>query len=281
VPSDADVLKALSCALHDSLMVLAPPGWTRIELELVSSSGGLRVKELSAKGAGATQPAPRPPLNIDAREEASRLGEGLTELARILATHGKPWDGGRVEVVRGKDFSEWKLLLPDGATRWSTRLLSAELEALVFTDELFDLLRGTHPAFQSLQAAFEARLGQLAGHEFSEGDQLLSLKRADGVVRARAQLVGSYTRENFLWVWGWAVEELAAGCCDRVRRVCAPEAAQPGLSALWREHFHCDEGFAWALAGHVMVAIGARGLVRVEAPGLPAIVLYAVLEDPG
>jgi hypothetical protein len=280
VPSDADILKALSSALQDSLMVVAPPGWTEVDLDIVSTPEGLRVQALSAKGNGSTQPPARPPLNIDVREEATRLGEGLTELTRILASHGKSWDGGKVKVVRGKDFTDWKLLLPDGSVRWFTRLLQSELDVLVFTDDLFDLLRGTERAFHSLQGSFAQKLGPTTGHDYSEEDQLLTLTGANGVVRAHAQLIGSYTRENFLWVWGWAVEELAPACCDKVRHVCAPETTQAGLSALWRDHFHCDEGFAWALASHITVAIGARGLVRAETPGLPVIVLYAVMENP-
>ncbi|MBS1148334.1 MAG: hypothetical protein H6Q89_32 [Myxococcaceae bacterium] len=280
MPSDADILKALTSALQDSLMVVAPPGWAEVELEVVSTPEGLRVKALSAKGQGGTQPPPRPPLNIDLKEEATRLGEGLTELTRILANHGKSWEGGKVQVVRGKDFTDWKLLLPDGSVRWFTRLLQTELEALVFTDDLFDLLRGTERAFHSLQGAFSQKLGSTTAQDYSEEDQLLSLTGANAVVRAHAQLIGSYSRENFLWVWGWAVEELAPACCEKVRRVCAPETLQPGLSALWRDHFHCDEGFAWALAAHVTVAIGARGLVRAETPGQPVILLYAVMENP-
>ena len=280
MPSDADILKALTSALHDSLMVVAPPGWTEVDLEIVTSPEGLRVHALSAKGNGANQPPPRAPLNIEPREEAIRLGEGLTELTRILASHGKGWDGGKVQVVRGKDFTDWKLLLPDGSVRWFTRLLQSELDALVFTDDLFDLLRGTERAFHSLQGAFAQKLGTTTGHDYREEDQLLSFTGTNGVVRAHAQLIGSYTRENFLWVWGWAVEELAAECCEKVKHVCAPATQQAGLSALWRDHFHCDEGFAWALAAHVTVAIGARGLVRAETAGLPVVVLYAVMENP-
>ncbi len=280
MPSDADILKALTSALQDSLMVVAPPGWTEVDLEIAGSPQGLRVQALSSKGNGANQPPARAPLNIEPREEATRLGEGLTELTRILATHGKGWDGGKVKVTRSRDFTDWKLLLPDGSVRWFARLLQSDLDTLIFTDDLFDLLRGTERAFHSLQGAFAQKLGPTTGHTYSEEDQLLTLTSAQGVVRAPAQLVGSYTRENFLWVWGWAVEDLAPGCCEKVKRVCDPPTAQAGLAALWRDHFHCDEGFAWALAAHVSVAVGARGLVRAEVPGLPVIVLYAVMENP-
>ena len=72
---------------------------------------------------------------------------------------------------------------------------------------------------------------------------------------------------------------------ERARRVVTPthpiwRDTGDVLSALWRDHFHCDEGFAWAIAAHVAVSIGARGLYRGEEPGQPVVVLYAVMDDP-
>ena len=142
-------------------------------------------------------------------------------------------------------------------------------------------MRGTERAFSALQHSFAKKIGVTLGQQYSEADQTLTLTRHGGaVVSARAQLVGSYSRADFLWVWGWAVSEVDPACSERVKRVCAPDARQPGLSALWRAHFHCDEGFAWALASSIAVSVGARGLVRVEEPGQPVILIYAVMSDP-
>jgi hypothetical protein len=281
VATDADLMRALTQALHDSLMVIAPPGWTQVELEVAASAQGLRLHALSARGDGAKEPPTRAPLNIDPKEEASRLGEGLTELSGLLAANGKRWHGGKVQITRGEGFVDWKLLQPDGSALWFTRLLREQLDALLFTDALFDLLRGTERAFSSLQHSFGQKVGKTTSHRYSEDDRILSLDKSDGTTaRASAQLVGSYSRENFLWVWGWAVAEVSPECSERVKRICAPDAAQAGLSALWRDHFHCDEGFAWALSSHIAVSIGARGLVRAEDVSLPVIAIYAVLEDP-
>lgn len=279
--TDADTIRALTQALHDSLMVIAPPGWTQVDLELAPTPRGLRVQALSARGDGAQEPPARAPLNIDPKEEAIRLGEGLTELRQLLAANGKKWDGVKAQITRGPGFSDWRLVQSDGTPLWFNRLSSGQLDQLVFTDALFELLRGTERAFSSLQHSFAQRVGVTTTHRYSESDQLLTLIQEGGVeLRAPAQLVGSYARENFLWVWGWAVDELDAACSVRVKAVCAPEATQPGLSALWRDHFHCDEGFAWAIASHVAVAIGARGLFRAEETGQPVIVLYAVMAEP-
>ena len=281
MPTDAEILKALTSAMQDSLMVIAPPGWVEVELDVVRSKDALQVQGLKAKGKGGTAPPPRAPINIDPRAEAGRLGEALTELVRILEQHGKPWDGGTLKVARTADFADWKLLSPDGGVRWFTRLLQSELDALLFTDALFDLLRGTERAFHALQGMFGQTVGGTTDHAYSEVTQELTLTRSNGAqVHAPAQLVGSYDRETFLWVWGWAVDDVAPACTDRVKRVCDPDTLAPGLSALWRDHFHCDEGFAWALAAHVTVAVSGRGLIRVERPGHPVIVLYAVMKDP-
>ena len=281
VATDADTVRALSQALHDSLMVIAPPGWTQVELEMTATSDGLRVKALSARGDGAKEPPPRAPLNIDPKEEAIRLGEGLTELTALLAANGKKWDGVRAQIARGPGFTDWKLLQADGSTLWFTRLSPDQLDQLLFTDPLFDVLRGTERAFKSLQDDFGEKLKAVTGHRYAEPQQRLTLIDERGrTVQAPAQLVGSYARGNFLWVWGWAVEELDPACTRRVKAVCAPDGAQPGLSAFWRDHFHCDEGFAWALAAHVAVSIGARGLFRGEESGQPVILLYAVMEEP-
>ncbi len=281
VATDAELLKALTCAMQDSLMVIAPPGWVEVELDVIGHHGALQVQSVSAKGKGGTAPPPRAPINVDPQAEAGRLGEALTELSRALAANGKEWAGGKVKVVRTPDFIDWKLLLPDGAPRWFTRLLQSDVDALIFTDALFDLLRGTERAFHALQGMFAKTVGGTTGHAYSEETQELSLTQTDGtVVKARAQLVGTYRRESFLWMWGWAVDDVADACTAQVKRVCDPDTTAPGLSALWRAHFHCDEGFAWAIAAHATVAVSGRGLIRVESPGHPVVVLYAVMEDP-
>lgn len=262
-------------------MVIAPPGWAEVELEVIGSNGALQVQSVSAKGKGGNAPAPRAPINVDPHAEAGRLGEAITELSRVLAANGKEWTGGKVKVVRTPDFIDWQLLVPDGSPRWFTRLTASEVDALIFTDALFDLLRGTERAFHSLQGMFAKNVGGTTDHAYAEETQTLALTQGDGkVVQARAQLVGTYRRDSFLWMWGWAVDEVAPACTEKVRRVCDPDTTAPGLSALWRAHFHCDEGFAWALAAHATVAVTGRGLIRVEAPGHPVVVLYAVMEDP-
>ena len=231
-----DALKAIACSVHDSVMVLAHGGWTQVELELVQTPHGLRVASLQTKGTGARAPKPLPKLGIEPKHEALRLSEAIDELSTLLAEQGKHWHGGKAVLERGVGATDLKLLGDDGRAVWFTRLGAHELDALLFSDALFDALLGSEAGFELLQGALKV----------TPESPMLEL--------------GRYDREEFVWVWNHAE--------PRVRSACAVESQPPGLSALWREAFACEEGFAWALCAHVCVALGARGLARVEEQGV-------------
>ncbi len=270
--------KPLVFALHDSLMLLAPSGWTKVELGVARTPEGLRVTELQTKGEGAKDPKPRPQLHVEPREEALRLSEALTELHAHL--HGR-WEPGRVLVERPQPgFADWKFLRADGSVAWFTRLERAELQTLLITDELFDALQGTERAFHDLQGQLQQRLGRVTGFAFDPEHGVLRLDRPAGALELPAQVVGSYLPDVFTWVWSWNDEAARSASTDRVRRICQPELKPDGLAAFWRPHFHCDEGFAWALAGNVAVSIGARGLFRAQPPDADGALFFAVLELP-
>ncbi|MFZ5444068.1 MAG: DUF6882 domain-containing protein [Myxococcota bacterium] len=270
--------RPLVFALHDSLMLLAPPGWTRVELGVAQTPHGLRLTQLETRGDGAKDPRPRPNLFFEPREEAERFGEALTELAASL--EGR-WTPGRVLVERPQpDFADWKFLRDDGSVAWFTRLDKAELGSLLITDALFDAVQGTERAFHDLQAQLQQRLGRVTGFAFDAAHGVLRLDRPSGSIELRAQVVGSYLPELFTWVWSWSDEHAQDASSGQVRRACQPELKPEGLAAFWRAHFHCDEGFAWALAGHVAVSIAARGIFRAHPPEGEGALFFAVLELP-
>lgn len=271
--------KPLVYALHDSLMLLAPTGWSKVELGLAQTSTGLRLTELQTKGEGSKEPRPRPQLFVEPREEALRLSEALTELAAELK--GK-WQPGRVLIERpGHEFVDWKLLREDGSVAWFTRLERAELQSLLITDDLFAALAGTERAFHDLQGQLQQRLGRVTGFAFDPAHGVLRLDRPGGAVELPAQVVGSYLPDVFTWLWSWADEGAQEASTGRVRRICQPDLKPDGLAAFWRPHFHCDEGFSWALAGHVAVSLGARGLFRAQPAEAEGALFFALLELPG
>lgn len=259
-------------------MLLAPPGWTRVELGVARTPEGLRLTELQTKGDGAKDPRPRPNLFFEPREEALRLSEALTELETSLAGR---WVPGRVLIERPQpDFVDWKFLRDDASVAWFTRLEKAELGSLLITDALFDALQGTERAFHDLQAQLQQRLGRITSFAFDADHGVLRLDRPAGPLELRAQVVGSYLPEVFTWVWSWSDEQARAASSGQVRRICQPDLKPEGFAALWRAHFHCDEGFAWALAGHVAVSIAARGLFRAHPPDAEGALFFAIMELP-
>ena len=270
-------LISLTCALHDSLMLLAPRGWTQVDMKTRVLGNDVRVAELSSKGEGTKEPPPKPKLNVEPREEAVRLGEGLAEIRHRLAHEGKSWSGESLRIQRTPQFVEWVLIEGDQRPAASIRLKKEQLETLLITDELFDALRGTDPSFETLQARFEAQVKEVEALRFDPSNGVLFVETASGETPHTAEVVGVYEGDAFAWQWAWSDEALPAKASAAVKRVCAPSFQSPGMSAFWRPGFHCDEGFAWALAGHVCVSIGARGLLRAPESEHGKAVVYAVL----
>jgi hypothetical protein len=227
-----DSLRPLLFALHDGVMLLAPRGWSVLDGKF---EGG-RLLELAAQGEGAQAPKPKPDLGVDLRAEAQRVSEALADVATELNARGKQWSGGVVRLKRAVT-TDVTLLRPDGSTAYLARLERSELDELLMTDALFDAIEGTERAFRLLQSAMEAK-----GAPLQPGVEL-----------------GRYHSKDFAWEWNHHHPD--------VRRLCAVEVRPPGLSAFSRPSFFCDEGFAWALCGHLVVALGAQGLGRVPVPG--------------
>lgn len=277
---DSGVLNGVICSLTDSVMALAPRGWVELELALQATPRGLKLTEVKAQGGGGKEPKARPELGFDQHLEASRLSEGLTELSHLLSHAGKDWKGGTVLLSRGHGALDWKFLDAAGKQAWFTRLEGGTVDSLLVTDALFDAVAGTEKAFRLLQGRLEQRIGETIAHGFDEKTAELTLLR-EGCppVVVPAEVVGFYYPEAFSWQWSWANQSVPAPACETVRRVCAPEARQPGMSALWRAQYHCDEAFAWGVAGHVAVALGARGLFRAELKGQGGAMVLAPKAD--
>jgi hypothetical protein len=273
----AEPLTPLIQTLHDSVMVLAPSGWTSVELRFVRTPKGLRLSELQTRGDGAKAPRPKPELNVDPRAEAQRLAEGVDELSELLKGR---WQPGQIAITRTPDFADWKLLREDGSQAWFTRLSKEHLDSLLMTDAMFDLIEGSQRAFHDLQLGLEAKLRRTVGFHFDPVSGVLTLRQAEGAaLTTPVQVVAQYYPDAFTWAWGWAYEPQVA-LVDRVKRICAPDVTQPGLSAMWRPEFHCDEGFAWAIAGSVVVSLGARGIFRGELPDDAGVIFFALMAEP-
>ena len=141
-------------------------------------------------------------------------------------------------------------------------------------------MTGTSRAFEDLEAQLGERLGTVQSFAFDRDALTLRLDRPQGPVALPAQLVGAYLGEGYTWVWSWSDEDAPRGAVEHVRRVCAPQAKPAGLSALWRPSYHCDEGFAWTVAGSVAVSVGSRGLFRGPLPDGTGAAFFAIMQLP-
>lgn len=280
--ADSETLNAIVCSLQDSVMLLAPRGWNSIVLRFSMTGQLPRLEELETKGEGATGPGPRPRLHVEQRHEVQRINEGVAELASLLVEQGRRWTPGEITVERPRtrDFVDWKLVNHEGQVTWFTRLTRDVLDALLVTDELFEVLLGTEKAFGVLQGQLESALGHVTGFAYDVNAGVLKLERPGGAVELPAEVVGQYHPDTFTWVWGWSDAATPRHVVERFERLCAPDVQQPGLSAFWRPGFLCDEGFAWAVAGSAVVSTAARGLVRAEVPDRSRAIFFAVRELP-
>ena len=278
--SVAATTKALLCAIHDSVMLLAPGGWSTVQLEFVLTQRGWRLQSLTTEGVGGIDPKPLPDLGVDQKLEAQRLSGAVDELASLQQLVDRGWDQTRVKIDRSsREFTDFKFLGAADSTAWFSRLEISAVKSLLISDELFDVLRGTEAASKVLQTQYDARMNALGAHSLEpETGALVLTTTAGESLRIAAQLVGFYDPDSFRWTWAWADARWPKIDRSLVRRVCAPDVPQDGLSAFGRSTFHCDEGFALALASSMIVSLGARGLAKVVT-GNGTVAVYAVVES--
>lgn len=249
-------------------MVLAPRGWTTIEVGLVRQASELRVSGLTSRGAGSDQPPPAAPLRLDARREAQNLADAVVDVvdsAPATAT---------LHARRDKMGVQLTLEMPGVPKAWEALVKPEVLDKLLVTDELLAVVSASSKALDVLQAQLASNLGKVLSFDFDEKRSVLSLRRSqadDAEVRALA--LGRYHFANHLWNWDWAETDAPTG---PVFRACGSGVVQRGLAALYRPAYHCDEGLAHSAAGAIAVGLGARGLFRGPVDGGAR--LWAVLQ---
>lgn len=271
-------IESTLAAATDSLMVLAPRGWVFATANFTSHNHQWVLASIDARGAGGGEPRAKPQLNISVDAEAHRFAQAMNDVWNELGLAPE----GKLAATWGRSSGELVVELK-ASTRASPYhyVLADELvAALLVTDELYDALSGTERAATRLQEEWEARVNaggnalcDIERLEVSVGDATAS-KSSEG--RWGAYVVGTYDTQQYVWHWGWAHADFPAMATQRVRTVCAPDRPARGLSALWRPHYFCDEGFAWAVAAHVAVAAGASPLIRWSRPGDSQVTIVAV-----
>jgi hypothetical protein len=275
----SDQTTAIACAIHDSVMVLAPRGFQKVTLRFVGETQ-LRLDALETAGEGSDAPKTKPNLRIDQTAEAFRLGEGVTVLKDVLAGAGKHWHGQRAELVRETSFTDLRLFQNDNALCSFIRISDDVRQSLLMTEPLFELLDDAAKPFDRLQKQFEADLPTARAFAYDAEAGVLQVKTATGqTLNFEALVLGQFLRGDAVWSWAWADGAASSVSVASVERVCAPAKMAPGLAALWRPHYQCDEGFIFTLCGSVCVALAAKGLFYMPVADGSAAVFFAVLQS--
>lgn len=85
-------------------------------------------------------------------------------------------------------------------------------------------------------------------------------------VRAKAALLGSFSKAARTWVWAWANPSLDKAAQDEARALC-DGIPQRDMWEISSPQFATDEGTAWSLCAIVCEQAGAAGLYRAPHPG--------------
>lgn len=270
-------LTALALEIHDALMVTAPRGWQRVEIDLERRGGALRVREMRSALDPAAAGADKPDLGIDAHEFAGILAAAASDLLGVARAAGTPWTGAAMAMHReGRARAVLELREPGGAVARRIELGPDALDALVFTEALFDALVEVEPIAARNEAALEA---DIAGHdEWNYEQQSCELLLSKGVLPWRtlpAQIIGTYAPESATFLWGWANEHVDPRCTRAVVALREWARTVPGMRVLLRPSLPCEEGFSVKLARLAAVRMGARGVYRASfGPGVLAFAVF-------
>jgi hypothetical protein len=227
----------------------------------------LRVRGIDAQLPA--QPPPKPELGMD---EAARLGgmsAAFSELLHALHAQGVAWDGTRAIASRsGAEEFRLTLVNRDGAAAASIDLAGEYLDALFLSDAFLDALAAAEPIIAERRARTAERLEGCARWSYSQPERVATFELPGRpALRISAQLLGTWSAEEEMWLWGWANTAVEPGCTEAVERALGVDQPARGFAVFWRERYPCEEPFAGRVAWLAGVRAGASGVYRGRVGG--------------
>ncbi len=262
-PSGPDeTLAHLACEVTDALSVVAPRGWTRAELSLDRHGDTLRVAQVDTELA--EKPKPMPALGMDPGARMAGLAAALTDALHLLHGRGVEWSGARATVTRqGMNRLMLTLNEPSGPPAASISVPQGMAQALFLTEPFLEALETAEAALPERQDALALRLGGCTGWRFDQKTAKASFDLPGRpALTLDAELLGTWTSEDEMWLWAWANSTVDPAGTKRVEAALAPDAQAPGLAPFWRERYPCEEPFAHRVAGAAAVKSGAQAVWR-------------------
>lgn len=258
----SEALWALCCELCDGVSVLCPRGWTKVRLPLERGARGLRITQIQAELPDS--PAPKPELGLDEQARLGGMNAAVEDIAQLLASARIAWDGAAITLARPKEGALFATFLAqDGRPAHGVSVPAELLGGLFITEPLFELALASAAALEQSQGRWDAALTGCQTWGFDQRTQQVSFQvPGRGGLTAPAQLIGTWSQEDDSWLWSWANTSVDPKCFAEIEKATSPDARAPGLGALWRERFGCEEGFAQALARIAAHRAGARAVHR-------------------
>lgn len=246
--------------VHQFLVGMMPRRWHSVDITVERDDDGdfRRVANLGGQvvaGGGAMPPS----FGLDHAAQIAGLNEVLDELASELEDI---WSGTTGRMERLADGGASLLLFGEGGEEQSRLTLTPDLVAsFTLSDELFDALDRSRPEAQKRQEAFEQQIAGFKQWNLDQSKAELSFVLADGRTWVMpAQIVGSWSREEESWLWGWANESVDAKCRVAVANVRDGARPHRGLAALTNGSFGALQPLAVELAMFASVQMNARGV---------------------
>jgi hypothetical protein len=253
---------AAECAakVHQLLVGMMPRRWQTVTITVERDDDGdfRRVTNLGGQvvaGAG----APPPFLGLDNAAQIAAMNEALDELSSDLEDM---WSGTSARMDRLADGGASLVLLGSDGEEQSTLTLTPDLVAsFTLSDEIFDALDRTRAQAAERQTAFQKQVAGYKQWNFDQSKAELSFVLADGRSWVMpGQIVGTWSRDDTSWLWGWANESVDAKCRVAVANVRDGARPHRGLAALTTGSFHARQPMAVELAMFAALQMNARGV---------------------
>jgi hypothetical protein len=250
--------------VHQLLVGMMPRGWRSVTIRIERDDDGdfVRLTNIDAQipPGGGKEP---PFLGLSRDAAVSGLNRVLDDLAGEL---DELWSGSTARMDRADNGSAALNLLGDEGDEESRLVLAKEvLMSLTLSDALFDALDQSRPETEKRQARFEETLKDYKQWNLDQARAELSFVLADDrrwVVAA--QIVGSWSRAEESFVWGWDNASFLSPSRERVAHIRDAARAEPGLAAFTKGTFGCPEAMAKELALHAGLMMNARGVFSAD-----------------
>lgn len=273
----------LSMAAMDALDTLevVSPGWKTVTVRFEMADGEHRIAELetTALSPSAHQLTVRN-FRLDPGEWLASGSAAFERLRNGLLENGLRWNGLVAQCER-EELKGGRVTLLDENERPAIEIPICQSLAngQLLNAELFRRFAESRAEWEQQQVAIDKALAGLQSWRYDRDQTELVFNFQDGRSSAiRTQVLGSYSPIIRTWCWSWANRSHAPSDHQLVSMCAHTAAGRPGLGALWRGGFFCDNHFGYMISLLATSEMGGFGIFSWDRPDLR--VYYAFMDSP-